>query len=81
MFSILVYLDFVMNEICFRGGIFSFKYLSEISVDENLMNSVVIKMVIERSLDLIFLVYEGGFKIWECSVDLVEYLLESGISF
>ena len=24
-------------------------------------------------------IYEGGLKVWECSIDLVEYLLSSGI--
>jgi hypothetical protein len=27
--------------------------------------------------DLLSGVYEGGFKLWECSIDLVEYLAES----
>ena len=32
-----------------------------------------------QNSDLISGVYEGGFKIWECAFDLVEYLAESGI--
>lgn len=75
------YSDSAMDEISLRGGTFSLKHLSETSVDENLTNSAVIKTATERSSDLIPSVYEGGLKIWECSVDLVEYLLESGISF
>jgi hypothetical protein len=34
----------------------------------------------ESNYDLIPGVYEGGSKVWECSVDLSEYLLDKSIS-
>ncbi|KAJ7340442.1 Histidine protein methyltransferase 1 [Desmophyllum pertusum] len=67
-------------------GIFSIKHVSESNVEENLKdrqddsNNDIITAA-EKSSDLIPSVYEGGLKIWECSVDLVEYLLESGMNF
>lgn len=35
----------------------------------------------ERNTDLIPCEYEGGVKLWECAVDLVEFLLETGVNF
>lgn len=43
--------------------------------------SYLIVVVVENRIDLIFLIYEGGLKIWECSFDLVGYLIESVIDF
>jgi hypothetical protein len=34
-----------------------------------------------NNTDLIPHVYEGGFKIWECSVDMMEYLEEVNFDF
>lgn len=34
---------------------------------------------IARALDLKSGVYEGGFKLWECAIDLIEFLLNQGI--
>ncbi|XP_022800285.1 histidine protein methyltransferase 1 homolog [Stylophora pistillata] len=77
----LAYLDSAIEEICLGQGSFCLKHVNEISVDENLTNSAAIKTAAERSSDLIPSVYEGGLKIWECSIDLVDYMLESGIDF
>ena len=62
------------------------KHVSESNVEESLkgrqdVSSHNIVTAAENNTDLIPLVYEGGLKIWECSIDLVEYLLESGMSF
>ncbi|XP_078001017.1 histidine protein methyltransferase 1 homolog [Glandiceps talaboti] len=37
--------------------------------------------VISHNSDLLPNVYEGGLKIWECSLDLVEFLKDSSINF
>ena len=62
------------------------KHVSESNVEESLkarqdVSSHDILTAAENNTDLIPSVYEGGLKIWECSIDLVEYLLESGMSF
>jgi 16S rRNA G527 N7-methylase RsmG len=33
-----------------------------------------------KRTDLISGVYEGGFKLWECSIDLVQYLVEENVT-
>lgn len=51
-------------------------YLTEESIDELLKDRAAksnLKELIAHS-DLCSGVYEGGFKVWECSLDLVEYL-------
>lgn len=65
---------------------FMIKHVSESNVEENLRekrenSSGEIVTAAENNSDLIPSVYEGGLKIWECSVDLVGYLMESGIGF
>ena len=84
--NISAYLSSKVEEIPIGDGSLCIKHVSENSVEENITNrqdasSKDIKTAAERSTDLIPSVYEGGLKIWECSIDLVEYLLESGISF
>jgi predicted nicotinamide N-methyase len=32
-----------------------------------------------KKTDLITGVYEGGFKLWECSIDLVQYLIDENV--
>ena len=65
-------------------GNFCIKHVSESNVEENLKgkqecSSHDIVTAAKNNTDLIPLVYEGGLKIWECSVDLVEYLMESNV--
>ncbi|PIK37678.1 putative histidine protein methyltransferase 1-like [Apostichopus japonicus] len=52
------------------------------SVEEklsSLSDDNCIKKTVENHSDLIPNVYEGGLKIWECSVDLVEHLCETKV--
>lgn len=46
----------------------TFRYIS---------NSIQMLMVLQES-DLRPNLYEGGYKTWECSIDLVKYLLDRG---
>ena len=64
---------------------FSIKHVCEESVEQNLKEkrgnyACDIVTASEKKSDLIPLVYEGGLKIWECSVDLVKYLMEIGLA-
>lgn len=43
-------------------------------VDENADKEVVSMLNLSGNSDLIKGVYEGGFKTWECSIDMVQYL-------
>ncbi|KAI7891897.1 uncharacterized protein EV154DRAFT_419709 [Mucor mucedo] len=43
-------------------------------VDENADKDVVSMLNLSGNSDLIKGVYEGGFKTWECSIDMVQYL-------
>ena len=75
-----------VEEIAISGGSLCIKHVSNSNVEENLkdrqdVSGHDILTAAENSTDLIPLVYEGGLKIWECSIDLVEYLLESRMSF
>lgn len=80
------YLPSEVEEIPIGGGNLWIKHVSDSNAAENLkdrqdVSGRDILTAAEKSTDLIPLVYEGGLKIWECSLDLVEYLLESRISF
>lgn len=43
-------------------------------VDDTQENDVVNMLNLSGNSDLIKGVYEGGFKTWECSIDMVQYL-------
>lgn len=43
-------------------------------VDEHPDKDVVSMLNLSGNSDLIKGVYEGGFKTWECSIDMVQYL-------
>lgn len=84
--NLSAYLPSEVEEIPIGGGNLWIKHVSDSNVAENLkdrqdVSGRDILTAAENGTDLIPLVYEGGFKIWECSVDLVEYLLESRMSF
>lgn len=44
-------------------------------------NSLLLKETNIAHSDLIPGLYEGGFKIWECSLDLIDYLMKREIHF
>ncbi|XP_078347361.1 histidine protein methyltransferase 1 homolog [Oculina patagonica] len=80
------YLSSKVEETAIGGGHLRMKHVSETNVEESLkdrqdVHGYDIVTAAENSTDLIPSVYEGGLKIWECSIDLVEYLLESGVNF
>lgn len=80
------YLSPEVEETRIADGNLRIKHVSETNVEESLrdrqdVSSRDIVTAAENSTDLIPSVYEGGLKIWECSVDLVEYLLENGMGF
>jgi len=84
--NLSAYLSSEVEEIPISGGNLYIKYVSDSNVEENLkdrqdVSGNDILTAAENSTDLIPLVYEGGLKIWECSIDLVEYLLESQVGF
>lgn len=84
--NLSAYLSSEVEEIPICGAKLCIKHVSESNVEENLkdrqdVSGPDILTAAENSTDLIPLVYEGGLKIWECSIDLVEYLLESEMSF
>jgi protein-histidine N-methyltransferase len=43
-------------------------------VDESSDKEVVSMLNLSGNSDLVKGVYEGGFKTWECSIDMVQYL-------
>lgn len=84
--NLSVYLSSEVEEIPISGGNLYIKHVSDSNVEESLkdrqdVSGNDILIAAENSTDLIPLVYEGGLKIWECSIDLVEYLLESQVGF
>ena len=84
--NLSVYLSSEVEEIPISGGNLYIKHVSDSNVEESLkdrqdVSGNDILTAAENSTDLIPLVYEGGLKIWECSIDLVEYLLESQVGF
>lgn len=84
--NLSAYLSSEVEEIPISGGNLCIKHVSDSNVEENLkgrqdVSGNGILTAAENSTDLIPLVYEGGLKIWECSIDLVEYLLESQVGF
>jgi len=84
--NLSAYLSSEVEEIPISGGNLYIKHVSDSNVEENLkdrqdVSGNDILTAAENSTDLIPLVYEGGLKIWECSIDLVEYLLESQVGF
>lgn len=84
--NLSAYLSSEVEEIPISGGNLCIKHVSDSNVEENLkgrqdVSGNDILTAAENSTDLIPLVYEGGLKIWECSIDLVEYLLESQVGF
>jgi len=84
--NLSAYLSSEVEEIPISGGNLYIKHVSDSNVEENLKDRQVVSgndilTAAENSTDLIPLVYEGGLKIWECSIDLVEYLLESQVGF
>eukprot|EP00118_Oscarella_pearsei_P012501 m.92598 g.92598 ORF g.92598 m.92598 type:complete len:290 (+) comp36746_c0_seq3:34-903(+) len=65
------------------GGAVSLLCVSLATVEKRLRESgnlLFLKTCAQHS-DLIPSVYEGGFKIWECSIDLIEYFVARGIQF
>lgn len=62
-----------------------FEPVSEISMRRTLFDSNMVAKgslvadVLDRKSDVEPSVYEGGFKLWECAVDLVRFLCKSGI--
>eukprot|EP00128_Syssomonas_multiformis_P010940 Colp12_sorted_trinity150504_noHs@16377 len=68
------------EEIFFCNNTYSLKKKNistiELEIKEDTEAGEVVQAVSTNS-DLVPGVYEGGFKVWECSIDLVEYLLES----
>lgn len=84
--TLSAYLQSEVEEIAISGGNLGIKHVSASSVEENLKDRQVVSdhdilAATENSTDLIPSVYEGGLKIWECSIDLVEHLSESEMSF
>ena len=80
------FLSSKVDELAIGDGGFSIKHVCEESVEQNLKEkrgnyACDIVTASEKQSDLIPLVYEGGLKIWECSVDLVKYLMETGLEF
>ena len=54
---------------------FNDKNLSNIHLDSyELKNSIIKTAEIPENTDLIKGIYEGGIKIWECSLDLLNFL-------
>ncbi|XP_065834523.1 histidine protein methyltransferase 1 homolog [Oscarella lobularis] len=65
------------------GGDISLRCVNLTAVESRLResgNQLLLRTSAENS-DLIPNFYEGGFKIWECSIDLIEHLLARGIEF
>ena len=79
--NISAYLSSEVEEIDICGGNLRIKHVEENLKGRQDVPGHDILRAAENSTDLIPLVYEGGLKIWECSIDLVEYLLESKMSF
>jgi len=46
---------------------------------KNYLENVKLPFALSKSEDLIHNVYEGGFKIWECTFDVLDFLQESKI--
>ena len=75
-----------VEEMILDDGNIVIKYVSESNVEDELRDkgdchSHSIAAAAENRTDLIPSIYEGGLKIWECSLDLVGYLTESAIDF
>lgn len=84
--NVSLHISSKVEEMAIGDGKFSIKHVSESNVEKSLQekrecsnNDIV--TAAENSTDLIPSVYEGGLKIWECSVDLVEFLIECEVGF
>lgn len=80
------YLSSRVEDLIFHDGSVVIKHVSELDIEDNLKEkeehqSLDILTAVKNSSDLIPSIYEGGMKIWECSLDLVDYLIERGIEF
>ncbi|XP_061441411.1 histidine protein methyltransferase 1 homolog [Rhineura floridana] len=53
----------------------------EMALLENSLGENIVSQSVSSYSDLITGVYEGGLKIWECTFDLIDYLIESEIKF
>ncbi|EGG23865.1 peptidase M20 family protein [Cavenderia fasciculata] len=65
---------FQIDTIQFKDGI-ELKKLSKPTTTTDTLNNVLT----ENKTDLIPGVYEGGFKLWECAIDLINYIIEQSI--
>ena len=75
-----------VEDLIFHDGSAVIKHVSESDIEYNLKEkedhqSLDILTATKNSSDLIPSIYEGGLKIWECSLDLVGYLIERRIEF
>ena len=75
-----------VGEIVTADGSIRIKHVKESYIDQKIRDrregfSCDVIRAIEYSSDLIPSIYEGGLKIWECCLDLVKYLAQSGANF
>lgn len=56
----------------FKKGVDGLENTSETNVQEMLPTSEIAK--ITKTSDVVSGIYEGGFKLWECAIDLVQFL-------
>lgn len=56
-------------------------YMNVQQIEENLKTSSTIMTASTSHTDLVPAVYEGGLKVWECTIDLIEYLDEKKVDF
>ena len=56
----------------FKKGVDGLESTSETNVQEMLPSSEIAK--ITKTSDVVSGIYEGGFKLWECAIDLVQFL-------
>lgn len=68
-----------IEKLYINGEIFMYKNIQ--LVEENLENSSAIVTASTSHSDLIPAIYEGGLKVWECTIDLIQYLVDMKIKF
>lgn len=59
------------------GRDFSLKLAEQLIDKTELDEQMKLNQMLTSNIDLVPNQYEGGFKIWECSFDLIKYLQES----
>ena len=56
------------------------KMKKKVELPEHEQAHEVLEEIVQRS-DLVPGIYEGGFKLWECSIDLIQYFVETNARF